>query len=244
MNSRYKNITDYFKQRDKVIAQAIQWLGRALPKHSNGNAWNKPSEDLLPNYVTPARVEDAAAWDETNHANSVYLWCNDGHRLHAAIIPLDYVPEGVKTHEGRLPVSDIFKKVDDLPRRAVTFSAQQLRDAIAPGADRVTLLIPTEGDSTKPVEIASIVDAAQIGYAILVPYDQAKGRNAQDWRVRRPDFRPLNDILKQLEAEGKQEAAERAVQQDRVEQILTEVDNALGDLDEVRESSLLAEAAA
>ena len=210
MKSRYKNITDYFKQRDKLIDQAIQWLGRALPKRVNGNgyAW-ETSEDLLTYYVTPARDTDAAAWDEIYHPNPVYLWANDGHRLHATIIPLDYVPEGVKTHEGRLPVTNIFDKLHNVPRRAVTFSAQQLRDAIAPGADRVTLMIPTEGDSTLPVEIASIMDMAQIGYAVLVPYDQERGRG-HNWRVRRLDFRPLNDILKELEAEGEKEAQRRA----------------------------------
>ena len=207
MKSRYNGIQDYFKTRRQVIAQATQWVGRALPKRSN--AQEQPEEGLLTYYVAPAREEDAAAWDEMTHANSVYLWGSNGHELRAIVVPLEFLPEGVKTHEGRIPFATMLNGADAAPKRVVTLSAKQLREAIAPGADKVTLLIPTEGEGTLPIEIASITGAAQIGYAVIVPFSQ-NYRSTSDWRVRRPDFRPFDNILRQFEEEGCREVETQA----------------------------------
>ena len=223
--SRFKNVRDYFLRRDDVAAKMLKWLGLATPKASEQSM----KEYLSAAYVAPARDVDATAWDELNMGNSVYVWRSDGSRLHAAVMPLDNVPEGVKTNEGRVPFDMLFRNVDTKPKRAVTLTVKHLKDAIAHGAERVTLLIPTEGDSTLPIEVASIENDAQIGYAVLVPGTQEWGRNAQDWRVRRPDFRPFNDILSQLEEEGNQEAAEKEARREALEAMLAEVDEHFAD---------------
>lgn len=223
--SRFKNVRDYFLRRDDVAAKTLKWLGLATPKSSDLSM----KEVLSVAYVAPARDMEATAWDELNMGNSVYVWRSDGSRLHAAVVPLDNVPEDVKTNEGRVPFDALFRNVDAKPKRAVTLTVRHLKDAIAPGAERITLLIPTEGDSTLPIEVASIENEAQIGYAVLVPGAQEFGRNAQDWRVRRPDFRPFNDILSQLEAEGNQEAAEREAKRVALEQLLDAVDEHYAD---------------
>ena len=233
MSSRFKDIRDYFKRIEKVTQDTLAWVVKATPKAKDNLFIDS---HLLTYYVTPARPKDAEAWDELNIHNCVYVWRADGHRLHAAIVPLDAVSnlqaEGVKTHEGKVPFGNILDNVDQMPKRVITLNVKHLRDAIAPGADKITLVIPTDGPFAQPIEVASIEDEAQIGYAIITPYETSKG--AAGYRVRRPDFRPLGELLKEFEKEGKKEQEEKDARWAAAEKALSAADEALGDLSDWR----------